>query len=215
MSARVEELLARNARWAERTEAADPGFFRGLEAQQRPRFLWIGCSDSRVPATQITDLSPGEMFVHRNVANVVAPDDPNLLAVVEFAVETLGVSDIIVCGHYGCGGVEAVIDGRRTGRVGAWLEAVAAVEERHREELAALPRRRERFDRLCELNVAAQVEALCRTPAVEAVWRRARSLEIHGWIYRVGDGRLHDLRVTRGAPFSGNVVLAARPTGTG
>ena len=197
MSARVAELLSRNARWAEKTEAADPGFFRSLESQQRPRFLWIGCSDSRVPATQITDLAPGEMFVHRNVANVVAPDDPNLLAVVEFAIETLDVWDVIVCGHYGCGGVEAVLDGRRNGRVGAWLAAVADVEERHRDELAALPDRRARFDRLCELNVAAQVESLCRSPAIAGAWQRGRALEVHGWIYRVGDGRIHDLGVTR------------------
>ena len=197
MFAEVEELLARNRRWAEGVEAADPEFFRRLEAQQRPRFLWIGCSDSRVPATQITDLTPGDMFVHRNVANVVASGDPNLLAVVEFAVDTLAVSDLIVCGHYGCGGVEAVLDGRRRGRVGEWLAPVAEVYERHRDELEGLVERGPRFDRLCELNVEAQVEELCRTPSVAAAWQAGRALTVHGWIYRVGDGRLHDLGVSR------------------
>jgi carbonic anhydrase len=192
----VEELLERNRRWAERIEAADPGFFARLGAQQKPRFLWIGCSDSRLPATQITDLLPGEMFVHRNVANVVSPADANLLAVVEFAVDVLGVSDLVVCGHYGCGGVEAVIDRRRRGRGGAWLEPVAALAERHGGELARLPDRKRRIDRLCELIVAAQVEALSRTEIV-AAWRSGRRLAVHGFIYRVGDGRLRDLGVAR------------------
>lgn len=199
----VAELLARNRRWAEQIERIDPGFFRRLEGQQRPSYLWIGCSDSRVPATQITDLVPGEMFVHRNVANVVAPGDPNLLAVVEFAVEALGVSDLIVCGHYGCGGVEAVLDGRAQGRVGSWLEAVERVRARHADELAALVVRRDRFDRLCEWNVAAQVENLCRSEPVLAAWRGGRMLAVHGWIYRVGDGRLRDLHVSRTGPIDG------------
>jgi carbonic anhydrase len=152
-----------------------------------------------VPATQITDLLPGEMFVHRNVANVVAPDDANLLAVVEFAIEALGVADLIVCGHYDCGGVEAVVDGRRNGRVGAWLEPIAELCTSHAAELAALPDRRSRVDRLCELNVESQVERLCRVPTVAKAWNDGRQISVHGWIYRVGDGRLHDLGVSRAA----------------
>jgi len=200
MSARVSKLLARNRRWAERTEAVDPGFFRRLEHQQRPRILWIGCSDSRVPATQITDMAPGEMFVHRNVANVVSAADGNALAVIEFAIESLEVADVIVCGHYGCGGIQAVLDDRKTGRLGEWLVPVATVRDRHARELEKLGARRRRFDRLCELNVEAQVESLSELDAIRGAWRAGRELTIHGWIYRVGDGRLRDLGVGRSAP---------------
>jgi carbonic anhydrase len=191
-------------------EAADAGFFRRLEAQQRPRVLWIGCSDSRVPATQITDLPPGEMFVHRNVANVVSPGDPNLLAVVEFAVETLGVAELIVCGHYGCGGIAAALEGRATGRVASWLAPVAELARRHAGDLEALGDRKRANDRLCELNVRAQVANLWQTGPVLAARRAGRELAVHGWIYRVGDGRLHDLGVPQPAALP-TAVPHARP----
>jgi carbonic anhydrase len=203
MSRDVEELLANNRRWAAATVETDPGFFDRLADQQRPRFLWIGCSDSRVPATQITDVSPGEIFVHRNVANVVSPSDLNLLAVTQFAIDGLGVTDVIVCGHFGCGGVAAVLAGRRLGLVDHWLRAVDEVRARHAAELAALPDDAARHARLCELNVRAQVERLCATLPVLDAWAAGRALAVHGWIYDVRDGRLRDLGVTRSAPAEG------------
>ncbi|HSM14859.1 MAG TPA: carbonic anhydrase [Thermoanaerobaculia bacterium] len=200
MSRAIEELLERNRSWAEASKARDPGFFTRLAGQQAPRFLWIGCSDSRVPANQITGLEPGEMFVHRNVANVVAPADLNLLAVVQFAVDVLGVRDVVVCGHYGCGGVGAVLDGRRFGLVDHWLHEVEEIRLRHEEELAALPDRDARWRRLCELNVEAQVERLARTAVVRDAWTRGAELELHGWVYGLDDGRLRDLGVSRAGP---------------
>ena len=198
----ADELLARNRAWAEATRRADPDFFRRLANLQTPRFLWIGCSDSRVPATQITDLAPGEIFVHRNVANVVSPTDLNLLSAVQFALDVLNVDEVVVCGHYGCGGVGAVLRRERHGLVDHWLRAIVEVRERHEEELAALPDDAARLERLCELNVAAQVDNLCRTSVVRDAWRRGRAVAVHGWIYGVADGRLRDLGVTRTAPPS-------------
>ncbi|MCM2269757.1 MAG: carbonic anhydrase [Thermoanaerobaculia bacterium] len=200
MSRRTDELLARNERWAEATERADPDFFRRLASLQAPRYLWIGCSDSRVPATQITDLAPGEIFVHRNVANVISPTDLNLLSAVQFALDVLAVDEVVVCGHYGCGGVGAVLRRERHGLVDHWLRAIVEVRERHEAELAALPDDAARLARLCELNVAAQVDNLCRTSVVRDAWRRGRDVAVHGWIYGVADGRLRDLGVTRTAP---------------
>jgi len=199
VSQRIAGLLDSNRRWADGVVERDPEFFRRLASQQAPRYLWIGCSDSRVPATQITDLAPGEMFVHRNVANVVSPTDLNLLSVVQFAIDVLAVSDVIVCGHYGCGGVQAVVDGRRHGLVDHWLRAVDLVAERHAGELARLPDAAARAWRLCELNVLAQVDNLCRTSVVHDAWEAGRDLEVHGLIYDVGEGRLQDLGVTRSA----------------
>lgn len=197
MTLRVADLLERNRLWAEATSQRDPEFFVRLARQQSPKFLWIGCSDSRVPATQITDLDPGQMFVHRNVANIVSPTDLNLLAVVQFALDVLGVGDVIVCGHHGCGGVEAVLDGRRAGLVDHWLHEVDEVREEIADELARLPDRARRSARLAEANVAAQVAKLCRTQVVRDAWAAGRSLAVHGWIYDVADGRLRDLGVTR------------------
>ncbi|GMU65582.1 MAG: carbonic anhydrase [Acidobacteriota bacterium] len=197
MTLRVADLLERNRLWAEATSQRDPEFFVRLARQQSPKFLWIGCSDSRVPATQITDLDPGEMFVHRNVANIVSPTDLNLLAVVQFALDVLGVGDVIVCGHHGCGGVEAVLDGRRAGLVDHWLHEVDEVREEIADELARLPDRARRSARLAEANVAAQVAKLCRTQVVRDAWTAGRSLAVHGWIYDIADGRLRDLGVTR------------------
>jgi len=194
---RLAELLERNRSWAEAQVARDPGYFSRLVRQQSPRLLWVGCSDSRVPATQITDLDPGEIFVHRNVANVVSPTDLNLLAVTQFAIDVLRVSDVVVCGHYGCGGVQAVAEGQRHGLVDHWLRAVEAVKERHADELAALPDDAARGQRLVELNVEAQVGNLCRTSVVHDAWAAGRDLQVHGWIYDLADGRLRDLGVTR------------------
>jgi len=199
----IRALIERNHRWAESTVAGDPGFFERLAAQQAPRILWIGCSDSRVPATQITDLAPGEMFVHRNVANVVSPTDLNLLAAVQFALDVLRVGDVIVCGHYGCGGVDAVLNGRRLGLVDHWLRAVEEVKERAAAELAAIDDPAERNSRLCELNVRAQVDNLCRTSVVHDAWAAGRDVAVHGLIYGVADGRLRDLGVTRSGPAGG------------
>jgi carbonic anhydrase len=196
----VADLLERNRTWAEGTLERDPEFFARLARQQSPKFLWIGCSDSRVPATQITDLDPGEMFVHRNVANIVSPTDLNLLAVVQFALDVLGVEDVIVCGHRGCGGVEAVLDGRRAGLVDHWLHEVDEVREEIADELARLPDRAARSARLVEANVAAQVAKLCRTQVVRDAWAAGRRLAVHGWIYDLADGRLRDLGVTRQGP---------------
>jgi len=200
LSRELGELLERNRRWAEATLERDPEFFRRLSGQQSPRFLWIGCSDSRVPANQVTGLEPGEMFVHRNVAHVVAPTDLNLLAVVQFAVDVLGVRDVVVCGHYGCGGVGAVLDGARHGLVDHWLHEIEEIRLRHEAELAALPDRESRWRRLCELNVESQVERLARTAVVRDAWSRGAELELHGWIYGLEDGRLRDLGVSVDSP---------------
>jgi carbonic anhydrase len=188
----LPELFERNARWAERVERAVPGFFARLAAQQRPRYLWIGCSDSRVPANEIVDLPPGEMFVHRNVANVVVRSDLNCLSVLEFAVEALGVEHVIVCGHYGCGGVQAALTGTGLPIADNWLRHVADVRRKHQEAFAGLDLDAA-VDRLCELNVLEQVGNVCNTTVARRAWERGRPLTVHGWIYRIGDGRLRDL----------------------
>ena len=190
-----EHLLANNRRWAERTVADDPEFFSRLAKQQQPEFLWIGCSDSRVPANQITGLLPGEIFVHRNVANVISPDDPNCMSVVEYAVNELGVTHIIVCGHYGCGGVRAAQAGLSEGTIGGWLASVREVHENAGRELAALDAHTA-TDRLCELNVLHQLKRLCSTDIVRNAWAAGRRLSVHGWIYSISDGLLIDLGLT-------------------
>jgi carbonic anhydrase len=187
------QLLQDNVRWARERIAADPDYFRRLSALQAPEFLWIGCSDSRVPANVITGLEPGEVFVHRNVANLVYPADLNCMSVLQFAVETLKVRHIIVCGHYGCGGVRAVLDGSQSGLVEHWLAPVRDLFRQHREELAALPSEEARVDRVCELNVRAQVQSACHSPIVTSAWDRGQPLTVHGWIYSLSDGRLRDL----------------------
>ena len=188
----LQDLLERNRRWAERIEREEPGFFSGLAAQQAPDYFWIGCSDSRVPANQITGLAPGEVFVHRNVANVVAHGDLNCLSAVQFAVDVLKVEHIIVCGHYGCGGVHATIEGRRLGLVDNWLHHVRDVMQRHERLLLGMPIS-DRPDRLCELNVIEQVVNVCQTTVVQDAWQRGQKLEVHGWIYGVHDGRIREL----------------------
>lgn len=188
----LEELLARNRRWAARMRGEDADFFARLALGQRPRIFWIGCSDSRVPATQIVDLTPGEIFVHRNVANVVSHSDMNCLAALQFAVDVLEVEDVIVCGHYGCGGVQAVVDGSRYGLVDNWIHHVAEVRREHDALYqSAVPSQRAR--RLCELNAVAQAANVAETTIVREAWERSRTLAVHAWIYGVADGLIRDL----------------------
>ena len=174
--------------------ARDPAFFSDLADRQSPEYLWIGCSDSRVPANQIVGLAPGEVFVHRNVANVVVHTDLNCLSVLQYPVDILAVKHVIVCGHYGCGGVKAALEGSRHGLVDNWLRHVMDVGEKHADEIASLPAE-QRFDRLCELNVIEQVVNVCQTTVVEDVWARGQELTVHGVIYGLADGLLRDLGV--------------------
>jgi carbonic anhydrase len=175
--------------------AKDPDFFRRLAGQQAPQYLWIGCSDSRVPANEIVDLQPGELFVHRNVANVVVHADLNCLSVMQFAIDVLRVSHIIVCGHYGCGGVLAALRDDRLGLVDNWLRHVQDVRVRHQPQLDRLETEKQRHDRLCELNVVEQVVNVAQTTVVRDAWTRGQSLAVHGWIYDLHDGLLRDLGV--------------------
>ena len=191
----LEEILANNRAWAASMTADDPGFFRRLADVQRPGYLWIGCSDSRVPANQIMGLPPGEVFVHRNVANVVVHTDLNLLSVLQFAVDVLRVPRVIVCGHYGCGGVAAAWAREPVGLVDNWLRHVEDVARRHGEELAALPDERARLRRLCELNALAQAANVCRTTVVQEARRRGQALTVHALVYDLSDGLLRDLGV--------------------
>jgi len=190
------KLLSNNRAWAAARVKADPNFFVRLAGQQAPAFLWIGCSDSRVPANEIVGLDPGELFVHRNVANVVVHTDVNCLSVLQFAVDVLKVRHVIVCGHYGCGGIRAALDGTAHGLIDNWLQHVQDVKEAHQAELLALADVEARVDRLAELNVTEQVRNLARTTIVQDAWRRDQPLELHGWIYGLKDGLLHDLGVS-------------------
>lgn len=194
--AELREVLETNRRWAEEMRAQDPGFFERLASIQNPHILWIGCSDSRVPANQITGMQPGEVFVHRNVANVVVHTDLNCLAVMQFAVDVLSVRHIIVCGHYGCGGVKAALEGQRLGLIDNWLRHVEDVRDAHATELAALDGDPARWDRLCELNVMEQVLHVAQTTVMRDAWARGQDVTVHGWIYSLRDGRLRDLHVS-------------------
>jgi carbonic anhydrase len=196
----LDHLFASNRAWAERIRQEDPEFFGNLARQQAPRYFWIGCSDSRVPANQIVGLLPGEMFVHRNVANVVPPADVNCLSALQFAIDLLQVRHVIVCGHYGCSGVRAVLHGDRAGLVDTWLQHVEDVRRKHASELAGLgdPARQE--NRLCELNVVEQVARVCQTRSVKDAWARGQPLAVHGWIYAVDDGLLRDLGLSATGP---------------
>ena len=187
----LNNLLENNKRWASRTSEANPEFFKILSMQQNPEYLWIGCSDSRVPANQIVDLLPGELFVHRNVANVVVHTDHNCLSVMQYAVEVLKVKHIMVVGHYGCGGVQAVLNEDRFGFIDNWLRHVGDVKEKHLEQLNALPEK-QRLDRLIELNVIEQVRNVSRTSIVQDAWLRGQELTVHGWVYGLENGHLHD-----------------------
>ena len=204
----LDHIFENNRRWAEEVEREQPGFFAALAAQQKPGILWIGCADSRVPANQITGLAPGEVFVHRNVANVVGHADLNCLSVLQYAVDVLGVHHVVVCGHYGCGGVRAALDNQRFGLIDNWLLHLKDVYWEHQQQLDALDDAA-RFDRLCELNVIEQVANTCRTSIVQEAWRRGQALSVHGWIYRLHDGRLRDLGPTVTAPEELAPLLAA------
>jgi carbonic anhydrase len=194
----LQELLEKNRQWAEEIKASDPQFFNSLAQQQTPRYLWIGCSDSRVPATQLVGLKPGDMFVHRNVANVVVHTDFNCLSVLQFAVDVLNVSHVIVCGHYGCGGVKAAMDNLQLGLIDNWLRHVQDVMHNHNEELDTIVDDGRRLDRLCELNVSDQVLNVSKTTIVQNAWNRGQELSIHGWIYGISDGLLRDLNISIG-----------------
>jgi carbonic anhydrase len=206
----VDDCLAANRAWAARLRGEDPRFFERLRHGQRPQLLWIGCSDSRLVPTEMTGRRPGDVFVHRNVANLVVEGDVNCLSVLEYAVEVLGIRDVVVCGHYGCGGVQAALDARRGGLVDAWLRPLRSLALRHREELAPLdPGAREA--RLCELNVMAQVANVCRTDIVQGAWASGDPVAVHGWIYSVGDGVLKALQRSAGPAdalaFAGEAAL--------
>ncbi len=192
----LSRLFDNNRAWSERIRRQDPSFFSRLSGQQSPEYLWIGCADSRVPANEIVGLLPGEVFVHRNVANVVVHTDLNCLSVIQFAVEILKVRHVIVCGHYGCGGVRAALAGDRVGLVENWLRHVQDVRDRHESALSVLADMAARADRLCELNVLAQVVNVCGTSIVRDAWERGQALAVHGWIYGLQDGLLRDLGMT-------------------
>jgi carbonic anhydrase len=189
----LSHLFANNREWAAEMTRLEPDFFERLSHQQAPQHLWIGCSDSRVPANQIVGLMPGEMFVHRNVANVVVHTDLNCLSALQFAVEVLGVKDVIVCGHYGCGGVLSALRDDKMGLIDNWLRHVQDVREKHRERIDALATEAERHARLCELNVIEQVVNVSRTTVVREAWDRGQALAVHSWIYALEDGLLRDL----------------------
>jgi len=197
---RITDLFQRNRSWATGVRKADPTFFDALAHQQSPEFLWIGCSDSRVPANQITGLAPGEVFVHRNIANLVVHTDLNCLSVLQFGIDLLRVRHVIVCGHYGCSGVRAALQGQKVGLADNWLRHVQDVREAHAAELDAIadPVARER--RLCELNVLTQVRHVCEATVMQDAWARGQPLAVHGWIYGVEDGLLRDLGCTREGP---------------
>lgn len=195
MDKEINDLLENNRAWAEQMCREDADYFTRLSQQQNPNYLWIGCSDSRVPANQIVSLPPGEIFVHRNVANLLHHNDMNALSVVQYAVDVLKVRHIMVVGHYGCGGVRAAVAGGECGMVDYWLHSVRELYSQHRPALAELPLEQQ-IDRMCELNVQAQVNNLCRTKIVQLAWQRGQPLAVHGWIYGLGDGRIADLDCT-------------------
>ena len=199
MTDTIQDLFAHNRAWAARMERERPGFFTALQAQQRPRYMWIGCSDSRVPANQITGLEPGEVFVHRNVANVVVHSDLNALSTIQFAVEHLKVRHIMVVGHYGCAGVRAALMGLRVGLADNWLRHIQDVRQRHRKRLQHLPIEQQE-DVLCEMNVIEQVGNIAQSTVMQDAWQRGQEVTVHGWVYGLRDGLLKDLHVSVDRP---------------
>jgi carbonic anhydrase len=193
---KIEELFKNNREWAQDLSAKDPKFFEDLAVQQRPEYLWIGCSDSRVPAEELVGLAPGNIFVHRNVANVIVHTDFNSLSVIQFAVDVLKIKHIIVCGHYGCGGVRATLKGDRVGLADNWLRHVDDVLQKHRSLLDRSDDETNRLNHLCELNVIEQVSNVCKTTVIRDAWERGQSLSVHGWIYGMSDGLLRDLNAS-------------------
>lgn len=189
----LQQLFESNRNWAAGAKSVDPKFFEELSSQQKPEYLWIGCADSRVPANQITGLAPGEVFVHRNIANLVIHSDFNCLSVIEYAVHALKVKHIIVCGHYGCGGVGAALQNNRLGLIDNWLRHIRDVRQKHDGILSKIEDDQERLSKLCELNVIEQVNHVCQTTIVQNAWEAGQELSVHGWVYGLEDGLLHDL----------------------
>jgi carbonic anhydrase len=192
----LEGLLKGNQRWAGSMVAQEANFFKKLESQQSPEYLWIGCSDSRVPASELLGLAPGELFVHRNIANVVVHSDLNCLSVLQFAIDVLQVKHVMIVGHYGCSGVHAAMTGKRVGLADNWLRHVQDVHQKHERYLGDVLTSRQRQDRLCELNVIEQAVNVCQTTIVKDAWDRGQPLSVHGWVYGLKDGLLHDLGMT-------------------
>jgi carbonic anhydrase len=196
----IDDLLNNNRLWAQTQESNRPGFFSRLENQQNPEYLWIGCSDSRVPANEIVGMDPGEIFVHRNVANLTPPQDANYLSVLQYAVEVLKVRHVLVVGHYGCGGVRAAVDGERHGLIDHWLHPIREVCAENQAELDAIGDERARLNRLCELNVARQVRNVASDIIIRDAWRRGQKISVHGWVYSLANGLISDLQVSIRSP---------------
>jgi carbonic anhydrase len=209
MSASLLHLFESNRAWSERIRRSDPEFFPRLSRQQHPRYLWIGCSDSRVPANEIVDLAPGELFVHRNIANVVVHSDLNCLSVMQFAVDVLKVEHVIVVGHYGCSGVSTALQNQRVGLADNWLRHVQDVHVKHDHTISREPDLAHRIDRLCELNVIEQVANVCQTTIVNDAWNRGQELAVHGWVYGLKDGLVRDLGTTVTRPAEAAPVYQA------
>ena len=207
-----KQLFINNKNWADRIEQEQPGFFRQLSEQQAPEYLWIGCSDSRVPANEIVGLLPGELFVHRNVANLVVHSDMNCLSVLQYAIDILKVKHILVVGHYGCGGVKAAMTKQRVGFVDNWLRNIKDVYALHRDELDSFADDGERVNRLCELNVMEQVRNVCHTSFVQDAWERGQPLTVHGWVYSLRNGHIKDLRVSHSSATQIDNIYALEPT---
>ena len=210
----IDDLLRGNEAWAERVQAEDPGFFRRLSRQQAPEYLWIGCSDSRVPANQILGLDPGEVFVHRNIANVMVHTDLNCMSTIQFAVDVLKVRHILVVGHYGCGGVGAALHGTRLGLVDNWIRHVGDVAQKHAALLGHLPEG-ERHDALCELNAIEQAENVCLSTVIRDAWARGQQLAVHGWVYSLADGKVRELGMDVDSPEALEPVYAWAVAGVG
>ncbi|MBU0676270.1 MAG: carbonate dehydratase [Proteobacteria bacterium] len=191
----LKNLFEKNRRWADKIKERDPDFFAKLSRQQNPEYLWIGCSDSRVPANEIVDMLPGEIFVHRNIANLVIHTDLNCLSVIQYAVEVLKVKHIIVCGHYGCGGIRAALGNKEHGLIDNWLRNIKDVYRFHQDKFESLQTEQEKINLLCELNVIEQVSNICHTSIVQGAWKAGQELDVHGWIYSIEDGILKDLNV--------------------
>jgi len=189
----LKDLFEKNIAWAAKMKAFDPDFFRKLSAQQNPQYLWIGCSDSRVPANEIVDLPPGELFVHRNIANLVIHTDMNCLSVIQFAVDVLKVRHIIVCGHYGCGGIRAAMDNQEHGLIDNWLRHIKDIYHLYQKKVDRLESEQNKLNLMCELNVIEQVANVCHTTIVQGAWKTGQPLAVHGWIYNIEDGILKDL----------------------
>lgn len=196
----LKKLFDNNKKWATSIKESDPDFFSKLSMEHNPQYLWIGCSDSRVPANEIVNLLPGEIFVHRNIANMVIHTDLNSLSVIQYAVDVLQVKHIIVCGHYDCGGIKAAMDNQEHGLIDNWLRNIKDIYRLHHNKVDALPTQKERENLMCELNVIEQVENICHTTIVQNVWKSGRELSVHGWIYSLEDGHLHDLDVCITSP---------------